>query len=433
MFNRSRRHLARLFTLSMGSILILFAGTTYYLRIEDKLESTDRLLHKKTRIMAASVQYELFEGKPQVNLSNVPLLGSGTLPLGTELVYVRWYNSRAQLNRFFGPPPSEPLVISPGFRTVKVSTPLSENNTENSTEQIWLRQVTLPVQEGNELIGYLQVATSLSDIRADLRQFQLALTLTVSATLVLIGFTGWHLGGIAMRPIQQAYHQLQRFTADASHELRSPLSANLTNAQVALMLAAECPQIQPLLENIVGSTQSMNVLVNNLLMLARYQGHLAPELLKPINLNQLLSKLAASYATQFDAQKIKFIVHVPEQLIEVWADLDLLKQAVDNLLSNAYKYTAAGETVWLRLEAHANWATVQVIDTGMGISKEDLSHVFDRFYRADTERARDSNGFGLGLPLVERVVEAHGGKVWATSVEHKGSTFQIELPIRNRS
>jgi len=436
MFNRSRRNLACWFTLSMGSILVLFAVTTYYLRAEDKLEATDRLLYRKTRLMAASVEYELSEGKPQVDLERVPVLGSGTLPLGTELAYVRWYSSRAQLKRFFGEPPSQPLEISSGFRTVRSSDrssePLSDNTARNNAEKVWLRQLTLPVQEGNELIGYLQVATPLSDIRADLRQFQLALTLTMLVTLVLIGLTGWYLGGVAMQPIKQTYNQLQRFTADASHELRSPLSASLTNAQVALMLAAECPQIQPSLQNIIDSTQSMNVLVNNLLMLARYKGGLTPDLLKPVNLNLLVSESAASYQAQFDAQKIRFIICIPEQSIEVQADSDLLKQAVDNLLSNACKYTEEGETVWLRLGAYANWATVQVVDMGMGISKKDLIHIFDRFYRTDTGRVRGGDGFGLGLSIVEQVVEAHGGRVWATSVEHKGSTFQIELPIRSR-
>ncbi|CAN5577172.1 ATP-binding protein [soil metagenome] len=425
MFNHSRRNLARWFTLSMGSILILFAGTTYYLRTEDRLEATDRLLYKKTRIMAASVQYDLSEGKPQVDLGNVPLLGSGLRPLGTDLVYVRWYDSKKQLKRFFGTPPADPLMIPSGFRTVKTRESLS-------TEKIWLRQVTLPVQEGNELIGYLQVAIPLGDIQADLRQFQLALTLSVLVTLVLIGFIGWYLGGIAMQPIRAAYMQLQRFTADASHELRSPLSASLTNAQVAQLLAADYPEIQPSLENIIDSTQSMNVLVNNLLMLARHQGRLAPDLLKPINLNIFLSELAADYVALAAAQKIKFIVHVPEQHIKVLGDPDLLKQAVKNLLSNAYKYTAVGGTVWLRLETHSSWAIVQVVDTGIGISEKDLPYVFDRFYRVDTQRTRDKGGFGLGLSLAQQVVQAHGGQIRVTSVDHKGSTFQIQLALLHK-
>ncbi len=436
MFSRSRHNLARWFTLSMGGILILFAIATYYLRAEDKMRATDQLLYKKARILEASLQYELSEGKLQVDLDNVPLLGIGLQPLDTDLVYVRWYDAQRQLQRFSGIPPSEGIIRSPGFRTVKLRTAklrtVKQSNLTN-TESALLRQVTLPVQQGDTLVGYLQIAIALDSIQADLQQFQLAITLTVLITLVLIGLVGWHLGGLAMQPIQQAYNQLQRFTADASHELRSPLSASLTNAQVAQSLAANHPEIQPFLENIIDSTQSMNSLVTSLLLLARHQGRLAPESLKPINLNAFLKALTVEYAARSNAENIEFIVPITERPVEVWGDPDLLKQAVENLLSNAYKYTPAAGTVWLRLETRSREAIIQVVDTGIGIPAADLPYIFDRFYRVDTQRTRNSNGFGLGLAIVQQIIQAHGGQVWATSVEHKGATFQIMLPIRNRS
>ncbi len=335
MFNRSRRNLARWFTLSMGSILILFATTLYYLRAEDKLKALDQLLYKKTRIMAASVQYELRQDQPQVDLNNVPLLGNSLQPLDTELVYVRWYNAQGQLKRFFGAPPSEQLSASPGFLSLNDPAPTDR----------WLRQVTLPVQEGNRLLGYLQIAVPLTDTQADLRQFQLVLTLTVPIALILIGFTGWQLGGLAMQPIRQAYMQLQRFTADASHELRSPLSAILTNAQVGMLLAKDAPEIQPSLENIIDSSKSINSLVSNLLLLARHSGRIASELLKPVILNNLLEELAADYTAEVAKHDIKLVTHLPKHPIELRADLELLRQAVKNLLSNACKYTPAGGTV----------------------------------------------------------------------------------------
>ncbi len=428
MFNRSRRNLAFWFTLSMGSILILFAGATYYLRAEDRMEATDRLLCEKTRLIAASLQYSLSADGPQVELENVPFLGNASRPLVSEILYVRWYDSRRQLHHFFGSPPPETIDISPGFRTIKPDRSYGQSQAAGE----WLRQLTFPVYEENELIGYLQIAIPLTSLQSDLQQFQLALMLSVLVTLVLIGFTGWYLGGMAMQPIRQAYTQLQRFTADASHELRSPLSASLTNAQVALMMASECPQIRPSLENIIDSTQSMKRLVNNLLLLARHQGQLAPELLKPIDLSTFLEQLAVDYSAQAKTQNIKFILHIPERPVEIWGDLDLLKQAVDNLLNNACKFTPAGGTVWLRLERHSSWAIVQVVDTGVGIPAADLPYVFDRFYRVDAERTSDRDGFGLGLSLAQQVVQAHGGQLHATSIEQKGSTFQIELPMRDR-
>ncbi|MBD2037462.1 ATP-binding protein [Leptolyngbya sp. FACHB-321] len=425
MFTRSRRNLAYWFALSMGGILVLFAGVSYYLSVEGQLQAFDQALYKKSKAIASGATIRLHRGQWQIEPEEAPWLGSDRLSRSSDLVYVRWYNAKGYLVRFIGLPAPIRLTAVPEFQTIAIA---DLQGGEPSSQ--WLRQITLPLLQNQQLVGYLQVAEPLTPLRESLDRVRLYLALGVPVTLGIIGITGWFLGGIAMQPTRRAYDQLQRFTADASHELRAPLAAVLSNAQVGLMSPEDSAQQHLRLEKIVETAKSMSVLIGNLLFLSRREGALALESLKPVDLVALLRSLIHDQTAQAIAQGLTFTSQLPEQAVTLNADPDLLKQAVTNLLSNAFKYTPSGGNVQLRLSTMSRHAIIQVEDNGIGIPAADLPHIFERFYRVDTARSRQTGGFGLGLAIAQQIITAHRGRITATSTVEKGSTFQIELPLK---
>ncbi|MBD2432479.1 MULTISPECIES: sensor histidine kinase [Fischerella] len=425
MFHRSRSNLALWFTLTMGSILVIFAGVLYYQAVLDELEDLDRLLYKKSRVMAVNAKYDL--RKKQLDLENVPLLGSNVPPQGTEFVYARWYDTKGQLVQFFGTDPEAQVKATLSFQTLKITF----HSSKGVPTVTWLRELTLPVYQDSLLIGYLQVATPLTSVQNNLTQLRLVLLLTVPVTLGVIGLAGWYLGGIAMQPIRDSYNQLQRFTSDASHELRSPLSAIISNAQYGLLSKSNHTEAQrQRFGKIFDVAKSMNTLMNNLLLLARHAGRLSSESLQKVDLKSELLQIADEYTTQEAAKHLNLTYTLPIASVIVLGDVGLLRQAVVNLLDNACKYTPAGGQVQLRLFTQSHWAVIEVIDNGIGIPEADLPHIFERFYRVDKKRSRKTGGYGLGLSIVQQIISAHGGHITVKSVVDKGSTFQIILPLK---
>jgi two-component system, OmpR family, manganese sensing sensor histidine kinase len=415
MFDRSRRNLARWFTFSMGSILVVFAGVLYYVEAVDELEKLDRLLYRKTRVIATTVKYN--RQTDTVNLENVPLLGNNTRLLDTELAYARWYSFDGQIRQFFGSSGNERLMLHSGLETIKSDT-------------LWIRQITLPVYQKQELIGYLQIGIPLTTTQNNLAELRLVLSIAVPISLAIIGVTGSILAGIAMQPIRQAYSQLQRFTADASHELRAPLAAILTNAQVGLITPVRDGSQQLFrLEKITQLVESISTLVSNLLFLARHEGKFAPESLQKIDLTSLLQQIADDYQVSAPEKSLNLTSHLSSQPMLISAKPTLLKLAIANLLTNACKYTPVGGKVELRLFKRSRQAVIEIEDSGIGIPEEDLPHIFERFYRVDSDRSRQTGGFGLGLAIAKQIIEAHGGEIFVSSQLEKGTIFTLQLPL----
>ncbi|MBD2487292.1 cell wall metabolism sensor histidine kinase WalK [Aulosira sp. FACHB-615] len=425
MFNRSRRNLASWFTLSMGSILVIFAGILYYQESVQQLEVVDLILYNKSKVITSSIKYKDYQGEKQVFLKNLPVLGNNPPPEDSDIIYARWYDTQGNLKRYFGQINQKKLTQRYAYRTLKIT-----HKSDLTSPEIWVREITLPVEYQDKLIGYLQMAIPMTRVQELLHRFLILLISTVFIALAITGLTGWFLSGIAMQPIQLSYRQLERFTAHASHELRTPLAAILSNAQVGLLAPIEDSNSKHLrLEKVAEVAKSMNTLIGNLLFLARRTGRLTPESLKEVDLRNLLAELFNSPSVKTTAKDLNLKSDLPKSPIMVKLDADLICLAVMNLLGNACKYTPAGGMVELRLFSRYNQAFIEVEDNGIGIAAAHLPHIFEQFYRVEQHQTNSASGFGLGLAIAQQIIEAHGGHLSVKSEQGKGSIFQIKLPL----
>lgn len=407
LYGRSRRNLACWFALSMGSILVVFTATIYGLGVRDRLLSFDAELESKARVMAAGIRYNLHRGEWRIKLDDVPVLGSNTLPFDHDLAYARWYNAEGNLVRFVRQAPAEHRVKDLGFSTLPATI----------TGTVPLRQITLPVYQNDEVIGYLEVAAPLVAVQQQLHRQLLWLSLGVPLALVTIGLTGWWLGGLAMAPLRQSHQRLQQFTNHASHELRTPLAQVLSHAQLVLQAEA-APAEHWRLERIAAITKTMSQMVGDLLFLARHTGQLNPDQLQFLDLRDLVQELVWDYEAIATRQQIGFTCDLPLQPVWVAANVDLLHQALVNLVENALKYTSTNGTIRLTVTTGSGWAAVQVINTGVSIAPEELPKLFEQFYRRPGTEVIP--GFGLGLSIAQQIAQAHGGEIVVTSADTAG-------------
>jgi signal transduction histidine kinase len=221
----------------------------------------------------------------------------------------------------------------------------------------------------------------------------------------------------------------RQMTADIAHELRTPISIILGHADA--VHDRVLPPTQETFDVIRDEACRLERLVEDLRTLSMADAGELALTRRPISPNSLLDDAAAAYHPLALEKEIKVHREIAPDLPDVYVDPDRMAQVLGNLLSNALGYTHKGGSVTLAASLLEHEVEIRVQDTGPGIGAEDIQHVFDRFYRADKSRQRDSGGLGLGLAIAKSIVENHGGRIWAESSEDSGTTFIITLPIIN--
>ncbi len=279
--------------------------------------------------------------------------------------------------------------------------------------------------------AYLLVGRSFQDFDRYLTSVRWSLLIGLLLALAVVTVASWWLSGLAMRPIHQSYSQIQQFTADAAHELRTPLAAIRATVESVLRLPELSEaEAQETLTVINRQSYRLTTLVNDLLLLSRLDSEQRPLIKKPCCLQDLLSDINEEMAAFAVSEGIKLTVDFQTQVsLIVLGDEEHLYRLVLNLVNNAITYTPVGGQVTVTLKQNQQQALILVNDTGIGIAPAHREKIFDRFYRVDAARSGQSGSSGWGLAIASAIAKAHGGNLTVTSQTNEGSIFLFTLPV----
>ena len=336
-----------------------------------------------------------------------------------------------------------------------------------------VRYLVVPVDDAGPGIGGLLVATPTRQASFGPTDLLRSMLLIAPVILVSAGLVGYWLAGSSMRPVEgimdevdaisdgrslhrrlavplsgdemarlaltvngmlarleQSFASLRRFTADASHELKTPLMVLRAGVERALVHPGIPSEILQSLDETLAQINQMTEMVENLLTLARADEGRAPLAVEECDLREVVADVAETAGILGEEAGVTAVHTMPETPVRLAVDRHRIREMLLNLVTNAIKYTPRGGSLALALEENEDAVTFTVRDTGIGIAAGDLPHIFERFWRADPARSRtgDRPGVGLGLAIAKWIVEAHGGAITVQSRPGRGTMFIIRLP-----
>jgi len=234
-----------------------------------------------------------------------------------------------------------------------------------------------------------------------------------------------------MRELERSDRLRRELVANVSHDLRSPLASIQGYVETVIMkdAALDASQRNEILEVIYQNTTRLSRLVDELFELSRLDAEQTQPNSEPFSMTELIQDVVLKFKPQAGQKVVSLENNLPEELSLVVGDVGMIERVLSNLIDNAIRYSSEGGTVSVELEKRDDRELVCVSDTGPGIPSRDLPHIFDRFYRVEKSRTRESGGSGLGLAIARRIIELHGSRIEAESTEGEGATFSFQLPV----
>lgn len=290
-------------------------------------------------------------------------------------------------------------------------------------ERLRLLTYRLSSPQGPALI---QLGRLLNDQDYLLSQFLIGMVILGLGSMLILGAASWWLAGRSLTPAQQAWERQQDFIANASHELRTPLTVMRAAAEIALR-GHPNPQQQILIQDMLQETNHMGNLVENLLLLSRLDAGRMKFDCKPIALEGFLNEIYRQMKIITDEKGIEFVLQ--RMSGKVWGDETHLRQVLFILLDNAMRHTSSPGRILIDVLHKKHFVQIRVVDNGVGIAREHLGRVFERFYQIPGLDGQNLPGNGLGLSIARGLVEGMDGKIFLESTPGQGTQAIVELPL----
>ncbi|NUN66755.1 GHKL domain-containing protein (plasmid) [Pseudanabaena biceps] len=448
LFRRSRTRLALWYAGVMAVILSLSGFSMYRFLIQSNWDAMEREMESISGTLHDSLEPMLPASEdptsilrrilPELCLAEQPCDISPTIIQrhttgisDRSTYYLRLFNHQGKLLAF------SPSQIIPELPQRLITTPWQ---TFESSQGIRYHQFTIILHShdvknqthrhnNQPSWGYLQLGRNLEPFDAEVKRIKLILAIGFPIALLLIALSSWWLSKLAMQPIYQSYQQQQQFTANAAHELRSPLASLLATVEAILRVPQVNPEdTQTMLYKVEKQGRRLSDLIADLLLLSSLEQNSSPKKFKSCCLNDLVNDLTEEMSELAMASDIHLTSQVPAKEIYILGNESQLYRLVSNLIANAIQYTPAQGDVHISLEVHDHNAVIAVKDTGMGIPQAEQSRIFDRFYRVDGDRSRKTGGTGLGLAIARAIAHHHQGHITVKSDRSQGSLFIVRLP-----
>lgn len=348
--------------------------------------------------------------------------GRGPMPiLGPKLMLIQW-GGNGQIERV-----SENSIIDYAIEA-KYLKPYSMNMLEKKTSSEGLHFQTISTNlDINGETKTIQIVRNIDSEERMLEQLIIIMSVGISIGSIFAVVAGYFLAGRALIPVQRSWEAQQQFVSDASHELRTPLAVIQARADVLFQKPEATIQERALDISVISKeTRRLSKLVTNLLTLARSDSNQAEIVITKFPLEEVVQEVVEQYEDIADFQGKKIYATVKNKIL-FNGDKERIHQLLVILVDNSMKFTTEGGEIHLQVLEKANSVIILVKDTGIGIPREEISKIFNRFYQVEQSRS-NREGTGLGLSIAKWIVQKHGGVIKVESGLEKGTTFEISFP-----